>query len=151
MFFTGNQLLTDAAFYYQLKYSGLISLGKHCSWYMKGFFYNYIYCFSIKSVLTLPMLSRPVKVYRKLKTPVVEGCQKLNLIHHGLNCPGRCHRNKISLKRKVFCTGKFDRSTTCCNASILQSILSAQLLRHRIACGRPYTDNRVSLQECLPT
>ena len=106
---------------------------------MKVFFIINILLFNtnIKSVLTLPMLSRPVKAYRKLKTPVVEGCQKLNLIHHGLNCPGRCHRNKISLKRKVFCTGKFDRSTTCCNASILQSILSAQLLRHRIACGRP--------------
>ena len=112
--------------------------------------FRYLQTLALKSVLTLPMLSRPVKAYRKLKTPVVEGCQKLNLIHHGLNCPGRCHRNKISLKRKVFCTGKFDRSTTCCNASTLQSILGAQLLRHRIACGRPCcTETRFHLRWVL--
>ena len=71
---------------------------------MKGFFIINILFFNTnsKTVLTLPMLSRPVKAYRKLKTPVVEGCQKRNLIHHGLNCPGRCHRNNTSLKRNVF-------------------------------------------------
>ena len=112
-------------------------------------FYFYYCCFSIpcnrKSVL-------PYKAYRKLRTLVVEGCQKRygNLIHHGFNCPGRCHRKNISLKRKVFYTGHFVRSTTCCNASTLQSILSAQLLRHRIACGRPCcTETRFDLRWVL--
>ena len=64
MFSTGNQLLTDA-----------------CSWYMKGFLIINLLFFNtnIKSVLTLLMLSRVVKAYRKLKTPVVKGCQKRNL------------------------------------------------------------------------
>ena len=48
---TGKQLLTDAAFYYQLTHSSLllISLGKHCSWYM-NVFYNYFFYSNIKVI-----------------------------------------------------------------------------------------------------